>query len=59
VEYSADVEDSEDGNGLLYTGLKSRINGKLSMFTELRDEYDNKPTSSSDHTDVTILAGLK
>ena len=58
VEYSADVEDSEDGSGLLYTGLKSQISGKLSMFAELRDEYDNKPAASTDNNDVTILAGL-
>ncbi len=58
VEYSANVEDSNDGNGLLVTGLKSKINSKFSMFIELRDEYDNQPSPSTDHNDVTILAGL-
>lgn len=58
VEYSADVEDHDNGSGLLYTGLKSKISEKLSMFVEFRDEYDNMPADSADHNDVTILAGL-
>ncbi len=59
VEYSANVEDEQDGNGLLVTGLKSKVNGKLSMFIELRDEYDNLPDSpTTEYNDVTILAGL-
>lgn len=59
AEYSANLEDEEDGSGLLVTGLKSKVNGKLSMFVELRDEYDNKPDSASTkYNDVTVLAGL-
>lgn len=59
VEYSADLEDEQNGSGLLVTGLKSKINSKFSMFIELRDEYDNRPdTSTTEHNDVTILAGL-
>lgn len=59
VEYSANLEDANDGNGLLVTGLKSRIHEKLSMFVELRDEYDNLPdTPTTEHNDVTLLAGL-
>lgn len=59
AEYSANVEDNQDGNGLLVTGLKSKVNGKLSMFIELREEYDNQPDSSTtEYNDVTILAGL-
>jgi hypothetical protein len=59
VEYSANLEDAEDGNGLLVTGLKSKVSDKISMFIELRDEYDNMPdTSTTEYNDVTILAGL-
>lgn len=59
VEYSANVEDEQDGNGLLVTGLKSKVNGKLSLFVELRDEYDNMPdTATTEYNDVTVLAGL-
>lgn len=58
VEYSANVEDIDDGNGLLVTGLKSKINSQLSMFVELREEYDNLVASGVEHTDTTVLAGL-
>ena len=59
VEYSANLEDSNDGNGLLVTGLKSRLKENLSMFVELRDEYDNIPDSpTAEYNDVTVLAGL-
>lgn len=60
IEYSANVEDVDDGGGLLVTGLKSKINSKFSMFVELRDDYDNMLPDDSDveHNDVTFLAGL-
>ena len=58
VEYSANVEDTDDGNGLLVTGLKSKINSQLSMFIELREEYDNIVGPAVEHTDTTVLAGL-
>lgn len=59
VEYSANLEDEQDGTGLLVTGLKSKVSDKLSMFIELRDEYDNMPdTATTEYNDVTILAGL-
>jgi hypothetical protein len=59
AEYSADVEDTNNGSGLLVTGLKNKVNEHLSMFIELRDEYDNIVSSSKiDHNDLTIMAGI-
>ncbi len=59
IEYSANVEDTDDGNGLLVTGLKSSIKDDLSLFIELRDDYDNRPAAADiEHNDVTIIAGL-
>ncbi len=59
VEYSANVEDTDDGNGLLVTGLKSKVAENLALFVELRDEYDNTPNGVGvDHNDVTVSAGL-
>jgi len=59
VEYSVNVEDYDDGNGLLVTGVKSKMGEQLSLFVELRDEYDNTPaTTTTEHNDVTITAGL-
>lgn len=59
IEYSADVEDVDNGNGLLVTGVKSQVKDDLSVFIELRDEYDNTPAPGVErHNDSTILAGL-
>lgn len=60
VEYSANVEEVEDGSGLLVTGLKCKVNGKLSVFVELRDDYDHMVPEDSDveNNDLTFLAGL-
>ncbi|MBN2161908.1 MAG: DUF481 domain-containing protein [Pontiellaceae bacterium] len=59
MEYSADLENEQDGNGLLVTGVKSKLNAKLSLFVELREEYDNIPdTATTQHTDTTVIAGL-
>jgi len=59
VEYSANLEDSNDGTGLLVTGVKSKLQDNLSVFVELRDEYDNIPdTPTSEFNDVTVIAGL-
>lgn len=59
IEYSADVENTDNGSGLLVTGLKSKMNDHLSLSIELRDEYDNIVASSDiDHNDVTIIAGI-
>lgn len=64
AEYSANAEDKDDGNGLFVTGLKSRVKANLSLFVELRDEYDNSPSfvsddeGNADYNDVTVLAGL-
>jgi len=59
VEYSANLEDYNDGNGLLVTGVKSQLKDNLSVFIELRDEYDNIPdTADAEYNDVTIVAGL-
>ena len=65
AEYSVNMEDQDDGTGLLVTGLKSKVSSQLSMFIELRDEYDNTPPvvdsttgDHADYNDVTIVAGL-
>jgi hypothetical protein len=59
IEYSADMEEVDERNsGLLVTGLRSRLYEDLSMFIELREEYDNKPSPGTEHNDETILAGL-
>ena len=65
IEYSAKIEDTNDGNGLLVTGLKTKISTQLSLFIELRDEYDNTPPiidpvtgDHADYNDVTVIAGL-
>ncbi len=59
IEYSANVEDIDDGNGLLKTGLKTKVSDQLAMFIEFRDEYDNRPDAADiEHNDVTITAGL-
>ncbi len=59
VEYSADVEDTDNGNGLLVTGVKTKMSDQLSLFAELRDEYDNTPDGVDvDYNDITIIAGL-
>lgn len=58
IEYSADVKDVDNGTGLLVTGVKSKVNNKLSLFVELRDEYDNMPDPGVAYNDTTVLAGL-
>jgi hypothetical protein len=60
IEYSANLEDYNDGNGLLVTGLKSQVKDNLSLFVELRDEYDNIKDSVDvqEYNDVTVMAGL-
>lgn len=59
AEYSADLENADDGTGLLVTGLKTKVSDKLSLFVELRDEYDNIPDGAGmEYNDVTVLAGL-
>lgn len=65
IEYNANVEDVNDGNGLLVTGVKAKVDTDLALFIELRDEYDNLPPivddatgEHADHNDVTIIAGL-
>lgn len=59
LEYSADLEDADDGTGLFVTGLKTKVSDKLSLFIELRDEYDNIPDGAGmEYNDVTVLAGL-
>ncbi len=58
AEYSAAVDDSDDGLGLFVVGAKSKLNEKLSMFVELREEYDNMPAAGTEHTDTTVVAGL-
>ena len=59
AEYSANVEDYNDGGGLVVTGLRSQVKDNLSLFIELRDEYDNIPdTVGTEYNDVTIMAGL-
>ena len=59
VEYSARVDDLTEGNGLLVTGVKSKMSDNLSLFVEFRDEYDSSPDSGDiEYNDVTITAGL-
>lgn len=60
IEYSANLEDYNDGNGLLVTGLKSQVKDNFSLFVELRDEYDNIKDSIEvqEYNDVTVMAGL-
>ena len=59
IEYSADIEQVDIRNsGLLVTGLRSQVYKDLSLFIELRDEYDNLPAPGTKHNDETILAGL-
>ena len=58
AEYSASVEDSEDGLGLLVVGAKSAMSEKLSLYVELCEEYDNVPAAGTERTDTTIIAGL-
>jgi len=59
IEYSANVEDTNDGNGLLITGLKTKMSDQLALFVELRDEYDNTPDGVGvEYNDVTVIAGL-
>jgi len=58
AEYGSDVEDYNNGSGLLVTGLKSKMNEHLSLFVELRDEYDNIVSSGVDRNDLTIMAGI-
>ena len=58
AEYSAKVDDHEQGSGLLVVGAKSQLRANLSMFIEARQEYENKPTPGTAHTDTTIMAGL-
>ncbi len=59
IEYSANVEDTNDGNGLLVTGLKTKVSEQLNLFVELRDEYDNTPDGVGvEYNDVTAIAGL-
>ena len=59
IEYSANVEDTDDGNGLLTTGLKAKVSEQLALFIELRDEYDNTPDGVGvEYNDETVIAGL-
>jgi len=34
------------------------VNEKLSMFVELREEYDNMPAPGTEYVDTTVIAGL-
>lgn len=60
LEYNANMEKVDtDNNGLLVTGVRSQVYETLSMFVELRDEYDNLPDAGvAEHNDITLLAGL-
>ena len=60
VEYSANIEKVDtDNNGLLVTGIRSQVYETLSLFAELRDEYDNQPDAAGlERNDITITAGL-
>ena len=58
AEYSAQVDDYEQGSGLLVVGVKSALKARLSVFVEARQEYENKPVPGTEHTDTTLMAGL-
>lgn len=59
IEYTADVEKVDERNsGLLTTGVRSQVYEDLSLFIELRNEYDNLPAAGTEHNDETIIAGL-
>ncbi len=58
TEFNARAEDVEDNTSLFITGVKSKVNGQLSIFVELRDEYDSRPTAGVKHNDSTLMAGL-
>lgn len=60
VEYSANMSEVDvDNGGLLVTGVRSQVYEALSLFVELRDEYDNQLDAGViEHNDVTVLAGL-
>ena len=59
VEYSADIEQVDVRNsGLLVTGVRSQVYEALSLFLELRDEYDNLPAPGTKCSNETIIAGL-
>lgn len=60
LEYTANMEAVDvDNGGLLVTGLKGKVHEDLSLFIELRDEYDNAPdVAGLKHNDVTVMAGL-
>jgi putative salt-induced outer membrane protein YdiY len=58
ISYNAALEDTDLGDGLLVTGIKSRMTDQLSLYVELRDEYDNAPATDLEHNDITVLAGL-
>lgn len=59
TEFYSRMDDVKDNNLLLITGLKSKMNGHLSLFAELRDEYDSVPAGPDvKHNDVTLIAGI-
>ena len=59
ISYDIEMDDTEKAKGLLVTGLRSKINNRLSMTIELRDDYDNKPVGDGvDNNDITVLGGL-
>jgi putative salt-induced outer membrane protein YdiY len=59
LEYTADIEQVDERNsGLFTTGVRSQVYDDLSLFIELRDEYDNQPSAGVKHNDETVIAGL-
>ncbi len=58
TEFNARAEDMEDNTTLFISGVKSKVSTQLSVFIELRDEYDSRPTAGVKHNDSTLMAGL-
>ncbi|VGO11566.1 hypothetical protein PDESU_00111 [Pontiella desulfatans] len=60
IEYTANMDDTgNDNGGLLVTGIRSQVYEELSLFAELRDEYDNLIDDQVvKHNDITLMAGL-
>ena len=60
VEYTANMDNVDtDNNGLLVTGVRSKLHESFAIFIEFRDEYDNRPDAGVvEHNDITVTGGL-
>ncbi len=60
VELNSNLEDAtNDYNSLFIAGLKSGLAGALSLYLELRDDFDNMPdVAGSKKNDLLVTVGL-